>query len=117
MTIQIHTDKNITLQPSQSDDIHERIQDSLERFGDWITRVEVQLSDESSAAKTTEGDKRCLIEARPAGLKPVSVSHNGSNVEQAFSGCVKKLVKVLGDMRGKLDTSKGATSFAGEEQV
>jgi len=75
--------------------------------------VEVQLSDESSSSKSRDNDKRCVMEARPAGQQPVSVSHQGATVDQALKGSVKKLVRLLDDTKGRLDDPKGNTSFAG----
>lgn len=114
MQIQIRTDKNIVASADRNTEIENQLTQSLERFGNWITRVEVTLTDESSAAKSAGDDKRCVMEARPAGLQPIAVSHDGSTLEQAIGGCVKKLTKKLNDTREKLDTSKGATSFSGE---
>lgn len=114
MQIQIRTDKNIVLSPERKTEIEGQLNHALERFGEWLTRVEVTLSDESSAAKHAGDDKRCVIEARPAGMQPIAVSHDGSNLEQAVVGCVKKIAKKLGDTKDKMDTSKGAKSFSGE---
>lgn len=117
MIIQINTDKNISGDEQRAEAIESSIREALQRFGEWITRVEVQLSDQSSAAKATDDDKRCLMEARPAGMKPLIVSHNGANLEQAVSGCLKKLVKMLNETKDRLDGSKGSPSFAGDQQL
>jgi hypothetical protein len=50
------------------------VRDSLDRFSEQITRVEVHLSDQNSDKKFGNEDKRCLLEARLAGLQPISVS-------------------------------------------
>lgn len=114
MQIQIRTDKNVALSPDRKTEIDGQLMQAMERFGEWITRVEVTLSDESSAAKQTADDKRCTIEARPAGLQPIAVSHDGTTLEQAIGGCVKKLTKKLTETKDRLDKSKGATSASGE---
>lgn len=114
MQIQIRTDKNIVVSVERKGEIETQVAQALERFGVWITRVDVTLSDESSAAKHAGDDKRCVIEARPAGLQPIAVSHDGSNLEQAVGGCIKKLTKKLGETKDRLDTSKGAISSSGE---
>lgn len=56
------------------------MESTLGRFGDWITRVEVQLSDEDGP-KNRGNAKRCVMEARPAGLQPVSASHQGATLD------------------------------------
>jgi len=114
MQIQIRTDKNIVASAERKAEIESQLKQAMERFGAWITRVDVTLSDESSAAKHTGDDKRCVIEARPAGMQPIAVSHDGSNLEQAIGGGIKKLTKKLGETKDKLDTSKGAISSSGQ---
>lgn len=114
MQIQIRTDKNIVASAERKAEIESQLTHAMERFGAWITRVDVTLSDESSAAKHAGDDKRCVIEARPAGLQPIAVSHDGSNLEQAIGGGIKKLTKKLSETKDKLDTSKGAISSSGE---
>ncbi len=89
------------------------VEGTLGRFGEWITRVEVQLSDESSSSKSRDNDNRCVMEARPAGQQPVCVSHQGATVEQALHGSAKELARLLDDTKGRLGDPKGGTSFAG----
>jgi ribosome-associated translation inhibitor RaiA len=38
---------------------------------------------------------RCLLEARLAGLQPVTVSHQAATMEQAVDGAVDKLKRSL----------------------
>jgi len=71
------------------------VEGTLSRFNDWLTRVEVHLSDENSIAKTGDEDKRCVMEARPAGSQPISVSHQGATLAQALGGAAKKLARHL----------------------
>ena len=81
------------------------ISDSLERFRDWITRVEVHLSDENSQAKSGLQDIRCLMEARPANHQPVSIEVRAASVEQAVSEGTGTLQRRLGTMIDKLRTA------------
>ena len=90
---------------------------SLGRFGDQVTRVEVHLSDENSAAKQTEKDKRCLIEARLGGMEPVAVRHMGATLEQALEGAAEKLEKTLDRKIGRLGDRKGRASFGDEPAI
>lgn len=75
----------------------------MKRFGDQITRVEVHLSDENSDKKSGKKDKRCLIEARLAGLQPLAVSHEAATMEHAVDGAVDKLMRSIDTTLGKLD--------------
>ena len=79
----------------------ETLEDSLSRFNEQIMRVEVHLSDEN-AHKEGGDDKRCLLEARLKGLKPVVVTHQAENIDLALSGAIDKLIKSLESTIGKL---------------
>jgi ribosome-associated translation inhibitor RaiA len=101
MIVQVNTDKNITSGERLNTIVTDEITGSLERFSDRITRVEVHLSDEN-AGKTGENDKRCLLEARIEGLKPVAVTNFDNSVEAALSGAIDKLTSALDTTFGKL---------------
>lgn len=79
------------------------VESTLGRFGDRITRVEVHFSDENSSTKSGDNDKRCLLEARLAGLQPISVTHNGSSIEQALDGAIDKLEQLINRTIERLD--------------
>ena len=101
MQIQVNTDKNIEGSARMSAYFTDTLHDALERFADQVTRIEVHLSDEN-AQKEGGDDKRCLLEARLKGLKPIVVSHNAENLDFAVSGAIDKLVKSLESTIGKL---------------
>jgi len=114
MQVQVSTDNHIEGSAELSRQVEAVVEGALGRFSDWITRVEVQLSDESSGSKTRDNDKRCVMEARPAGQQPISVSHLGATLDQALKGSAKKLARLLNDTQGRLHDPKGNTSYAGE---
>jgi ribosome-associated translation inhibitor RaiA len=101
MIVQVNTDKNITSGERLTTIVTDEITSSLERFSDNITRVEVHLSDEN-AGKTGENDKRCLLEARIEGLKPVVVTNFDNSVEASLSGAIDKMISALDTTFGKL---------------
>ena len=101
MQIQVNTDKNIEGSARMSAYFNDTLHDALDRFADQVTRIEVHLSDEN-AQKEGGDDKRCLLEARLKGLKPIVVSHNAENLDFAVSGAIDKLVKSLESTIGKL---------------
>ncbi len=109
MIIQINTDSNIEAHGELTQMINTDVADSLERFGDQITRVEVHLSDENSEKKLGAEDKRCLIEARIAGLQPLAVSDEAATFEQAVNGAVEKLMHSIESTIGKRDDQKWET--------
>jgi hypothetical protein len=85
------------------------VDDILGRFDDWVTRVEVQLSDVNSH-KSTDADKRCVLEARPAGLRPVTASHQANTLDQAVTACARKLARMLDDIDGRLGGARASRS-------
>ena len=102
MKIQINTDKNIPGNEALTHSVETILEQVLARFSDQITRIEVHLSDENSAAKAGMVDKRCLLEVRLAGRQPASVSEQAQTVEQAVRGAAQKMLSSLESEMGKL---------------
>lgn len=102
MIIQINTDSNIRGDAELVQRIEAVVGDSLERFRGQVTRVEIHLSDENSENKFGTDDMRCLLEARLAGLQPISVSDQAATLEQAVNGAVEKLKRSLDSTLGRL---------------
>jgi hypothetical protein len=94
--------------------IEAALTDSLGRFGNQITRVEVHLHD-VNGPKTVGDDKSCLLEARLAGRQPMVVSHEAASLRQAIDGATDKLERVLENVLGRLSDRKGRTSYGGDE--
>jgi hypothetical protein len=112
--IQVNTDDNIEGREALARRVEAEIKAALGRFEDRLTRVEVHLSDEN-AGKAGSDDKRCLIEARPAGLRPVAVSHRAATLEQAYAGAAGKLRNLLESTFGRLSDRRGAASVWDDE--
>ena len=106
MLIQINTDRNVEGDEELSSRVEETLRSSLDRFSDRLTRVEVHLGDENSDKKQGGDDKRCLLEARPSGLKPIAVSHNAPTIELAVDGAVDRFLRALDTELGKLDRQR-----------
>ena len=104
MIIQVNTDSNIAGNKDLAHQVKTVVQNSMERFSSQITRVEVHLSDENSGKKFGTEDKRCLLEARLAGLQPLAVSHQAATMELAVDGAVDKLMRSIDATLGKLDS-------------
>lgn len=102
MQVQINTDSNIEGHDELTQQVEAVIRDALDRFSERITRVEVHLSDENSNQKFGIDDKRCLLEARLAGLRPTAVSHQAATLEQAVDGAAEKLKRSLESTLGRL---------------
>lgn len=102
MQVQVHTDGNIQGREDVTDRVRTTVADALARYADRITRVEVHLSDENSA-KAGADDKRCLLEARVAGMQPIVASHNASALPIAIDGALDKLRRALSSAIGRLE--------------
>jgi ribosomal subunit interface protein len=79
-----------------------RVADTLQRFEDHLSRVEIHVSDENSQ-KGGAADKRCQIEARLQGLASVSVTHKAESLELAVEGAAEKMLHALDHQTGKQD--------------
>lgn len=95
MQIQINTDSNIESDAERIQQMKSVVGDSLDRFSQQLTRVEVHISDQNSDKKFAADDIRCLLEARLTGLQPISVSDSAETIEQAVSGALEKLTRSL----------------------
>ena len=102
MQIQINSDRSVEVNEQLTQQLDAVVRDALGRFGPQVARVEVHLSDENSDTKFGVDDKRCLLEARLAGLQPISVRHQAATLEQAVDGAVEKLQRSLDSTLGRL---------------
>lgn len=103
MKINLNTDNHIHADARMVEHVETVLQGALSRFDGRITRVEVHLSDVNSHKSGDGVDKRCMLEARPAGLQPVAVTEDAENVAQALTGAAQKLKRALDTTFGKLD--------------
>jgi ribosomal subunit interface protein len=102
MQIQVRTDNNIDGHQDLIEHVESVVSHAMSHFGDQITRVEVHLKDENSTTKSGAVDKRCAMEARPAGMKPIAVTHHADNIHMAVEGAADKLKRSLEHTLGKL---------------
>ena len=116
MQVQLNTDRQITVNDQLAQQVERVLQGALSRFADQVTRVEVHLSDENSE-KGGDNDKRCLLEARLAGLRPVAVSHQAGTLQQAIDGAAQKLERSIESTLGRLGNKKGRSSYGGDQTV
>ncbi|HMP02431.1 MAG TPA: HPF/RaiA family ribosome-associated protein, partial [Gemmatales bacterium] len=101
MQIQVTTDNHIQGSAELTQHVESVVESAMSRFGRRITRVEVHLADEASSAKSRDNDKSCVMEARLAGMQPITVRANGASVEQALDSAADKLEKTLDRTLGK----------------
>ena len=115
MQVQVHTDNKIQGGESLAHWIQEEATTRLGRFRDVITRVEVFLSD-VDGGKSGANDKRCRLEARPAGRQPVTVTADADKVADAFTGAAEKLVRALEHVLGRVKDRNGRETIRTQDE-
>ena len=101
MTIQFNTDKNLSVHEAFGSKLEDLLKAQLKRFSEYISRLEVHLSDENGS-KAGINDKRCLLEARIEGKQPIAVTGFGNTYELALDGAIDKLKASLDTIIGKM---------------
>jgi hypothetical protein len=101
MQVQVNSDRSVKVNDEFSRLVEITVNNSLARFDDRITRVEVHLSDVNNG-KSGSDDKRCLIEDRPAGRDPVVVTNEAATLEESLRGASDKLQRLLSSLFGRL---------------
>lgn len=105
MQVQVNTGKNIEGGERLAQYVKATVDAKLHRFVEHVTRVEAHLSDENGH-KSHGDDKKCVLEARPAGKPPLAVTHLAATVDQAIHGAVEKMERVLESTFGHNDPRK-----------
>lgn len=101
MQIQVRTDNHIEGSERLKTFVRERVQHVLDHFSAQLTRVEVHMQDQNSH-KPGDHDKRCTMEARVAGLQPLSVTHDDGTLEKALAGALDKMQSRLSTAIGRI---------------
>jgi ribosome-associated translation inhibitor RaiA len=101
MQVQINSDNNISMHGRLSDSIGAYINNLLQRFDPYLTRVEVHLTGEN-VRKPGPKDKRCVLEARAKRHQPLVVTNKSMDIEDAFSGAADKMHRQLETTYGRL---------------
>ncbi|MFI9005815.1 HPF/RaiA family ribosome-associated protein [Actinosynnema sp. NPDC053489] len=108
MQIQVNTDHHVHGGERLATFVTTDLESGLARFGGWLTRVEVHLSEDGSGSPE---DKKCVIEARPGGKQPVAVTHHAGTVEDAYAGAAQKLARALDSRYSRAHDHKGSDSI------
>ena len=106
MNIEIRTDKNIHGGERLISYVRAELMQAFQRYSERITHFSVHISDENGE-KSGDHDKRCMIEARPAGLKPVAVTHKAATVDASIHGAIDKLKRSLEHLYEKKEHHRG----------
>lgn len=92
MQIQINAG-DVDLSPAIEEHVNVELSDSLRRFSDQITRVEVHLRDLNGPKHGL--DKRCTLEIRLAGHDPLAVEHDAENLYDAVKEAAGKAERLV----------------------
>lgn len=111
MKIEVNTDSHVSGGEALSSHVKAVVEDSLARFGDRVTWVEVHLGDENSHKA---GGAWCGIHAKLAGLDTVNVDAQADVVHSAVDAAAEKLLKVLDRTTSKKEHPKGRVPMGGE---
>ena len=112
MLVQVNTDNHIKGHANLTDYVQTAVQGALGRFEPQLVRIEVQLTDENSH-KSSQSDKRCLLEARLSGIPPLAVTADGDTIDQALDAAIEKLAITLDRKLGRLHDRKGGVPYGG----
>jgi ribosome-associated translation inhibitor RaiA len=117
MQVQVNTDRHVQGGEELKSRVTEVVASAVDRFSERITRIEVHIADVNSGMRAGPDDMRCTLEARLAGMRPVSVTHNAATVDQAVAGAADKLETLVRRNVERLQQTKGRTPFGGESPV
>mgnify|MGYP003645658419 FL=1 len=106
MQVQINTANNIDGREALVSAMEADVRTGLSRFDGRLTRVEVHLGDEANV-QHGGAETRCMMEARPQGLDPMTVTDHAATPDLAFSGALRKMTTALDREFGKLDAHRG----------
>lgn len=104
MQILVNSDHHITGDVTLTQRVEDLVNGTLGRFADRITRVEVHLND-VNGDKSGDHDKRCMMEARLGGLKPIAVSALAGTLLEAMHAAAEKLERAIDRTVGRLQDS------------
>ena len=106
MHILVNSDHRITGTEALTERVEGIVADAVGHFADRITRIEVHLND-VNGDKQGDNDKRCMLEARVGGLKPIAVTHQAAHMAEALHGAAEKLERALSHALERLDETAG----------
>lgn len=94
MKIQVNSDHTIATDTGLNQFIEHEVSRLMDRFAMRLTRIEVHLS-HVDHKKTGQADKRCVVEARPAGVRPLIVSAKATKIRFAVDEALRKMQRTL----------------------
>jgi ribosome-associated translation inhibitor RaiA len=114
MQVEVTTDNHVAGGQALVDHVQTVIENSLARYGNRVTWVEVHLGDENSRKS---GGAWCGIHAKLAGLNTVYVDAQADYLHVAIDAAANKLVKAIDHAIGKKESSKKRLTQAVESEI
>ncbi len=108
MQILVNSDNHIQGGESDAERVQAMVHSAVDRFQSRITRIEVHLSD-TNGPKHGAREKRAVIEARVAGLRPIAVSHEAPTLLLAIEAAADKLTRALEHTFQRLEETAGSS--------
>jgi ribosome-associated translation inhibitor RaiA len=108
MQILVNSDHHIKGGESTTERVESIVRAAADRYANRLTRIEVHLSD-TNGPKHGDRDKRCVIEARIAGSRPIAVAYEAPTLLEAIEGAADRLKHALEHTLGRLNETVGAS--------
>jgi ribosome-associated translation inhibitor RaiA len=102
---QFNSDNQIDGNDAVAVRVEEITRSRLSHIVDRLTRIEVHVSDVTGARGADS--KRCVVEARPAGMSPISATDQAGNIDAAVTAAADKLLAAYERQVGKRTDRKG----------
>ena len=106
MQFQFNSDNRTSGDTNMAARVEEIAKARLERIEDRLTRVEVHVGDVNGPRGGSD-DKRCAIEARPAGMAPITATSQAATIEAAVAEAADKVLAAFDRLIGKRTDRKG----------
>jgi len=106
MQILMNSDHGVHGGDTATETVESIVQAAVGRFATRITRVEVHLSD-TNGPKHGVHAKRCVMEARVAGLRPLAAAHEAPHMLQAVEGAADKLKRSIEHAVARMEEPRG----------
>jgi hypothetical protein len=106
MQFQFNSDNQVPGDADVADRVETLVRARLDRISDRLSRIEVHVGD-VNGSRGGGDDKRCAVEVRPNGMKPIAASDQASTIEAAAASAVDKVLAAYDRQVGKQTTRKG----------
>ena len=106
MQFLFNSDNQMPLGSDSAEKVEGMVATRLGRIADRLSRVEVHVSD-VDGPRNGNDDKRCVIEIRPNGMRPITATDHAATVEGAVSAAADKVLTAFDRQIGKVTSRKG----------